>query len=81
MQAGQRVCKCHRDRTHHGPVSYTHLDVYKRQEYDNRPEALLAAMGTAPAEVVVCDTVAGGTVSYTHLDVYKRQGQDGENDD
>lgn len=29
-------------------------------EYDNRPEALLAAMGTAPAEVVVCDTVAGG---------------------
>ena len=32
-------------------------------EYDNRPEALLAAMGTAPAEVVVCDTVAGVAVS------------------
>ena len=29
-------------------------------EDDNRPEALLADMGTAPAEVVVCDTVAGG---------------------
>ena len=29
-------------------------------EYDNRPEALLTAIGTAPAEVVVCDTVAGG---------------------
>lgn len=29
-------------------------------KYDNRPEALLTAMGTAPAEVVVCDTVAGG---------------------
>ena len=53
-------------------------------EYDNRPEALLAAMGTATAEVIVCDTVAGGItdfhlpqekrpVSYTHLDVYKRQ--------
>ena len=35
---------------------------------DNRKEALLAAMGTAPAEVIVCDTVAGGIpVSYTHL--------------
>lgn len=35
-------------------------------EYDNRPEALLAAMGTAPAEVVVCDTVAGGIPDF-HL--------------
>ena len=34
-------------------------------EYDNRPEALLAAMGTAPAEVVVCDTVAGGIPDFT----------------
>ena len=29
-------------------------------EDDNRPEALLAAVCAAPAEVVVCDTVAGG---------------------
>ena len=35
-------------------------------EYDNRPEALLAAMGTAPAEVIVCDTVAGGIPDF-HL--------------
>lgn len=35
-------------------------------EYDNRPEALLAAMGTAPAEVIVCDTIAGGIPDF-HL--------------
>jgi hypothetical protein len=40
-------------------------------EYDNRPEALLAAMGTAPAEVVVCDTVAGGIPDF-HLPQEKR---------
>ena len=40
-------------------------------EYDNRPEALLAAMGTAPAEVVVCDTVAGG-ISDFYLPQEKR---------
>ena len=27
-------------------------------EYDNRPEALLAAMGTAPAKVIVGNTVS-----------------------
>ena len=40
-------------------------------EYDNRPEALLAAMGTAPTEVVVCDTVAGGIPDF-HLPQEKR---------
>ena len=39
-------------------VSYTHLDVYKRQRYRTRHEV----GGDATA-----------TVSYTHLDVYKRQ--------
>ena len=43
-----------------GPVSYTHLDVYKRQ----------ALSGSQSAVVLVDDL---DPVSYTHLDVYKRQ--------
>ena len=52
------------------PVSYTHLDVYKRQA---------PALGGRPAEPLAGAEGAafGGTerraVSYTHLDVYKRQ--------
>ena len=59
------------------PVSYTHLDVYKRQA----PVELVDDVG------VVCDLFRRVTqgqiqqrpllvvaVSYTHLDVYKRQG-------
>ena len=43
------------------PATVALMDTCLEQNgYDNRPEALLAAMGTAPAEVVVCDTVAGG---------------------
>ena len=55
-------------------VSYTHLDVYKRQNYDlfnyyGAPDAdrVMIAMGS------VCDVA--DAVSYTHLDVYKRQEQ------
>ena len=51
-----------------GPVSYTHLDVYKRQVFEVpeaevewvRHEVPRLMAGVAP-------------VSYTHLDVYKRQ--------
>ena len=54
------------------PVSYTHLDVYKRQHIptlqdfraellqQDEPEAKELALAIEP-------------VSYTHLDVYKRQ--------
>ena len=42
-------------------VSYTHLDVYKRQHYDK--DFVTMILGE--------DYV--NTVSYTHLDVYKRQ--------
>ena len=42
-------------------VSYTHLDVYKRQDLESRLKRYLT------------DPMA---VSYTHLDVYKRQVQD-----
>ncbi|WP_459448123.1 hypothetical protein [Erwinia amylovora] len=50
---------------HRYPVSYTHLDVYKRQ---------LFACGGAftPAEGFAASP-RWAPVSYTHLDVYKRQ--------
>ena len=46
-----------------GPVSYTHLDVYKRQALD-RLEQEVKRQFKESLEAV----------SYTHLDVYKRQG-------
>ena len=66
------------------PVSYTHLDVYKRQIL-NIPYVLIGLYATKLAEAW---RLAEGTemsekllhlmdgflaVSYTHLDVYKRQ--------
>ena len=47
------------------PVSYTHLDVYKRQ--------VLAQRGRRFGERQSLDETALVAVSYTHLDVYKRQ--------
>ena len=47
------------------PVSYTHLDVYKRQ-CCNRKHLTLSHIS---ANLTVCCR----PVSYTHLDVYKRQ--------
>ena len=70
-----------------GAVSYTHLDVYKRQVQD-RGLRLHAAGGklrlhsrdakmTLTAEKAVTFASASAAVlvpvSYTHLDVYKRQ--------
>ena len=53
------------------PVSYTHLDVYKRQVMQNIMRVfsvvLLIMVGTVFA------VGPAGPVSYTHLDVYKRQ--------
>ena len=51
------------------PVSYTHLDVYKRQSADapvfrNYKYFFLS----------LCPERKRRAVSYTHLDVYKRQG-------
>ena len=49
------------------PVSYTHLDVYKRQFQRSRwSMALLPYVNRLRY-------VDGSAVSYTHLDVYKRQ--------
>ena len=69
-------------------VSYTHLDVYKRQasiclksgdtlqeifEEAGFPEGVFLHFEISHSEVE--DMIANPiTVSYTHLDVYKRQG-------
>ena len=55
-------------------VSYTHLDVYKRQRANSKPP-LSNKGGTKNKKQY---TLLSGkrciyTVSYTHLDVYKRQ--------
>ena len=62
-----------------GAVSYTHLDVYKRQE----KEPVMAASSILSISSIVfliflrshntAAIAARKPVSYTHLDVYKRQ--------
>ena len=65
------------------PVSYTHLDVYKRQVY-NLPDrdniganiyGLYLDPGENPQSIKENTAQGNGieAVSYTHLDVYKRQ--------
>ena len=60
-------------------VSYTHLDVYKRQLFHYEKEALEGVEFTvyAAEDIMHPDGVIGlafhKAVSYTHLDVYKRQ--------
>ncbi|QCE01180.1 hypothetical protein DEO72_LG7g2474 [Vigna unguiculata] len=57
------------------PVSYTHLDVYKRQA----PSSATAASSVSYTHLDVykrqapSSATAASSVSYTHLDVYKRQ--------
>ena len=58
-----------KEKTEEKPVSYTHLDVYKRQE-----EKLVSGLHCEP-ETVKEEMQATKAVSYTHLDVYKRQPQ------
>ena len=61
-------------------VSYTHLDVYKRQEYEHQgyaTEAVRAACRWAFEQpgvtAVEAETDPGNTASQAVLDVYKRQ--------
>ena len=63
------------------PVSYTHLDVYKRQPFI-RPRDVLQSQAGQSAEdkqqslqaaIQVHYRKVFEAVSYTHLDVYKRQ--------
>ena len=57
-------------------VSYTHLDVYKRQEHSS-VSVCGKGKGTeraAPHSTGLGPVYSGAVpVSYTHLDVYKRQ--------
>ena len=62
-----------------GAVSYTHLDVYKRQENiiidDLQLDTNDNEMMTIPADPNIRNYSYTIAVSYTHLDVYKRQGK------
>ena len=54
-------------------VSYTHLDVYKRQDLRN-PIAIIQGYAQYLQLSLSGDKISREkTVSYTHLDVYKRQ--------
>ena len=65
------------------PVSYTHLDVYKRQSLVRIIVSALLCGAAAFACTLLpvgnlirlgaAVVVGAGAVSYTHLDVYKRQ--------
>ena len=64
------------------PVSYTHLDVYKRQGLLKAPSKYSPVSSTeraAQRATVVLNVmenegvITHAPVSYTHLDVYKRQ--------
>ena len=61
------------------PVSYTHLDVYKRQgqKNDGSGECILVVplrrMVALGAARLLRHPARPAPVSYTHLDVYKRQ--------
>ena len=54
-------------------VSYTHLDVYKRQEVGRGDEAPRELVGDLRERLLVAHPVGLQAVYYTHLDVYKRQ--------
>ena len=54
-------------------VSYTHLDVYKRQDTYRRYVVKMEEMDSLKLDMDVVKDVLKA-VSYTHLDVYKRQG-------
>ena len=64
-----------------GPVSYTHLDVYKRQHQEKASklckdlnDGLVNIINSyANSDVKIYKIDGAKTVSYTHLDVYKRQ--------
>ena len=55
-----------------GAVSYTHLDVYKRQVFRYRGDPLSAVWTFRSADAFRAWGIYR-PVSYTHLDVYKRQ--------
>ena len=66
--------------TDHTAVSYTHLDVYKRQQYIKGNLRLVLSVikrfqnsNENADDLFQIGCIGLMTVSYTHLDVYKRQ--------
>ena len=57
----------------HTSVSYTHLDVYKRQGMEMFGVSKYISVPVAALGVWLLVVGGSYTVSYTHLDVYKRQ--------
>ena len=57
----------------HASVSYTHLDVYKRQWMDRRCRVGARLSSTTRPSMTSSRMSHTKAVSYTHLDVYKRQ--------
>ena len=62
------------------PVSYTHLDVYKRQIFKRSQRGIIQWVGPEVEFIIEYVVTHIGVimtsiypVSYTHLDVYKRQ--------
>ena len=58
------------------PVSYTHLDVYKRQDLqdiDFKNNGIKIRRKGGYEAVIYFGEEVETAVSYTHLDVYKRQ--------
>ena len=56
-----------------GAVSYTHLDVYKRQNSESLQKEGMYMSYSAVNTIWVLVGAALVSVSYTHLEVYKRQ--------
>ena len=54
-------------------VSYTHLDVYKRQALTGAQVKQLRSMAHHLNPAIIIGKSDVNAVSYTHLDVYKRQ--------
>ena len=84
-QTKTKLGSTHMETNGRNPVSYTHLDVYKRQL--TRRSLMARIIKVRPEMEAMMDENAGAhkddslivswesleTVSYTHLDVYKRQ--------
>ena len=83
LQAFHRPMRLCGTKSPSAPVSYTHLDVYKRQVQDAIPSGVLPDIYSGNPAVLAGRYIGTepflikGTcldpVSYTHLEVYKRQ--------
>ena len=82
MRHSRSVCRLGPGRHTPGAVSYTHLDVYKRQVTPLVAETARALMDAGLFNIRNQGVLLRGindtpkAVSYTHLDVYKRQAKD-----